>query len=116
MKNKSIHFIITILLSFVLSGSLYSSDKSAEIDKLITACHKNTIINGAVLVAEKGEIIYKKAMGIANVEWDIPVDTETRFNIYSMSKQFTAMLAMILVEEGKIKLDGKISVYLPYFR
>ncbi|MCP4218000.1 MAG: serine hydrolase [bacterium] len=89
---------------------------SAEIDKLITACYKNTTINGAVLVAENGKVIYKKAMGIANVDWDIPVDTETRFNIYSISKQFTATLAMVLVEEGKLKLDGTISDYLPYFR
>jgi CubicO group peptidase (beta-lactamase class C family) len=72
--------------------------------------------NGSILVAEEGNIIYKKGFGFANMEWEIPNTPDTKFRLASMSKQFTATLIMQLVEEGKIQLDGKLSTYLPYYR
>lgn len=72
--------------------------------------------NGSILVAEKGKVIYKKGFGMANMEWAIPNQPDTRFRIASITKQFTAALVLQLVEEGKIKLDGKITDYLPDYR
>lgn len=118
MKNKRILFSIGLgvfILAAVLPG-VYAADKAAKIDRLIAACHDNGIINGVVLVAEKGRVIYRKAIGTANVEWGIPNAPDTRFSLFSISKQFTAMLAMMMVQEGKLKLDGNILDYLPYFR
>ena len=54
-------------------------------------------------MAEKGRVIYRKAIGTANMEWDIPNGLETRFSLFSISKQFTAMLALMMVEEGPIE-------------
>ncbi len=118
MKKKWNIFPILLAAAVVVAtqSAAFAADKAARIDKLITACHENGLINGAILVAEKGKVIFRKAIGTANVEWDIANGLDTRFSLFSLSKQFTAMLAMMMVEEGKLRLDGKILDYLPYFR
>ncbi|MEP7323773.1 MAG: serine hydrolase, partial [Saprospiraceae bacterium] len=68
---------------------------------------------GCVLVAEKSNIIYKKGFGKANFEWNIPNTTDTKFEIASISKHITAIIILQLVEEGKLKLEGKITDYYP---
>jgi CubicO group peptidase (beta-lactamase class C family) len=72
--------------------------------------------SGAVLVAHEGRILYEQAFGYANFEWKIPNDLQTKFEIGSITKQFTSMLVLQFVNEGKIKLDGHVSDYLPYYR
>lgn len=72
--------------------------------------------SGSVLVARDGRILYRHAFGYANIEWKIPNDLQTKFGIGSMTKQFTALLVLQFVNEGKIKLDGHLSDYLPYYR
>jgi CubicO group peptidase (beta-lactamase class C family) len=61
-------------------------------------------------------VIYKKGFGYANMEWKIPNDVDTKFRLGSITKQFTATVTLQLVEQGKIKLDGKITDYLPDYR
>jgi CubicO group peptidase (beta-lactamase class C family) len=67
-------------------------------------------------VAYDGKIIFEKGYGMANFEWRIPNAPDTKFRLGSITKQFTAMLVMQQVAEGKIKLDAPISDYLPYYR
>ena len=62
------------------------------------------------------KVIFKKGYGLANREWNIKNTTNVRFRIGSLTKQFTSMLVMQQVAKGKIKLDGHISDYLPYYR
>ena len=90
--------------------------KAAQIDEVMTTANKYRLFNGSVLVAENGKVIYKKGLGFANMEWKIPNTTDTRFRLGSITKQFTAALILQLVEQGKIKLDGKLSDYLPSYR
>jgi len=118
LKNKRILFPILLgaFILVVVQPGAYAADKAAKIDELIAACHDNGIVNGAILVAEKGRVIYRKAIGTANMEWDIPNAPDTRFSLFSISKQFTAMLALMMAQEGKLRLDGNILEYLPYFR
>ncbi|MGB4848102.1 MAG: serine hydrolase, partial [Saprospiraceae bacterium] len=84
-----------------------------KLDALISAYAEYSQFNGSVLVADKGEIIYKKGFGLANMEWDIPNKPDTKFRLASVTKQFTAMLIVQLASENKIKLDVPISTYLP---
>ena len=72
--------------------------------------------NGVALVARREKVLYQRAFGLANREWNVPNDPETKFEIGSMTKQFTAMLVLQLVNEGKISLDGHVSDSLPYYR
>ncbi len=70
---------------------------------------------GTVLVAQKGKVIYQKAMGKADMEWNIPNEINTRFQIGSVTKQFTAACILQLAEQGKLNLDDKLSKYFPRF-
>ena len=55
------------------------SDKVDALQKLCQATADTGLFSGAVLVADKGEVIYKEAFGKANHEWDIPNTTDTKF-------------------------------------
>jgi CubicO group peptidase (beta-lactamase class C family) len=93
-----------------------SPDKAAKIDEVVRAAHGLRQFNGAVLVAENGQVVFRKGYGMANMEWNIPVEADTKFRLGSITKQFTSALILQLVEQGKIKLDGKLSDYLPEYR
>jgi len=90
-------------------------DKAEKIDELVSLYSDYDGFNGSVLVAHEGEIIYKKGFGLANMEWDIPNQTDTKFMIASITKPFTAMLIMQLVAENKLDLHKPISTYLPNY-
>jgi len=71
--------------------------------------------NGSVLIAHEGEIIYKNGFERANMEWDIPNKSDTKFRLASITKPFTAILIMQLVADGKLELHEPISSYLPNY-
>lgn len=101
------------LLLLVAAISTFAQPKATKIDALVKQYVANGQFNGAILVAEKGQVILKKGYGMANMEWNMPNATDTKFRLGSITKQFTAMLIMQLVEQGKLKLTGKVSDYLP---
>ncbi len=92
------------------------ADKAAALRKLCHATAESGLFSGAVLVADRGEIIYQEGFGMANREWNIANTTDTKFRLASVSKQFCSMLVMQLVQEGSVKLDDTITDYLPYYR
>jgi CubicO group peptidase (beta-lactamase class C family) len=105
--------------AIVLVASQYTAlaqDHAAKIQEVLALAHKYQQFNGSALVAENGRVVYKGAFGMANIEWGIPNTPDTRFRLGSITKQFTSMLTLQLVEQGKIKLDGKLSDYLPDYR
>jgi CubicO group peptidase (beta-lactamase class C family) len=109
--------LIVLLVLFISFPSFLSAqDKAAKIDGLLQLYCDYGKFNGTALVAEGGRVIYKKGFGLANMEWNIPNRPDTKFRLGSITKQFTSMLILQLVEGGKISLDGKLSEYLPYYR
>ena len=70
----------------------------------------------AVGIIHNGKLIYQKGFGYADVESKISVSSKTCFRIASISKTFTAVAIMQLVEQGKINLDDRIEKYLPWFK
>ena len=108
---------LVIAITWLLAAqSALAQDKAAKIDELMKTYHSYRQFNGAVLVAENGKVIFKKGYGMANMEWNIPIDTDTKFRLGSITKQFTSMLILQLVQEGKIKIEGKLTDYLPDYR
>jgi CubicO group peptidase (beta-lactamase class C family) len=112
VMNKFKGAFVLILLVFIFNSS-QAQTKIEKLDKLINTYYEYGKFNGSVLVAEKGEIIYKKGFGWANAEAKIANQSDTKFRLGSVTKQFTAMLIVQLVEAGKLKLDVPISTYLP---
>ena len=108
--------MIVVALQSAAFGQLTSQEKAAKIGEVMATAQKYRLFNGSALVAENGKVIYKQGLGLANMEWKIPNTPDTKFRLGSITKQFTATLIMQLVEEGKVKLDGKLSDYLPDYR
>jgi len=99
----------------LLATPLPAQAPAAKIDALMKRYADQGLFSGSVLVADHGKVIYRKGFGWANAEWKIPNAPDTKFRIGSVTKQFTAMLVMQLVEEGKLRLDGAIGDYLPEY-
>lgn len=115
MYKQILTFLISnFLLLYSLTG--WAQSKTEAIEQIFSKFHEYENFQGAVLVAESGEVIYRGAFGLANREWNIPNQIDTKFDIASISKQFTAMLIMQLIEDGKIHLDSTISTYYPEYR
>ena len=104
---------IGVFIATVIFNVSYGQAKVDKLDKLISAYAEYGQFNGSVLVAEKGKVIYKKGLGLADMEWNIPNQPDTKHRLGSITKQFTSMLILQLVEQGKLKLDVPISTYLP---
>ncbi|HUI42912.1 MAG TPA: serine hydrolase domain-containing protein, partial [Terriglobia bacterium] len=93
-----------------------AQDAAKKIDELMGLYHDYGQFNGSVLVAEGGSVIYKKGFGLADMEWNLANAPDTKFRLGSVTKQFTSMLVMQQVEKGRLRLDGRVSDYLPYYR
>ncbi len=111
-----LRFAVYTVLLITFQHAALAQDHAAKVQELLTLANKYRQFNGSALVAENGKVIYKGGFGMANMEWQIPNTPDTKFRLGSITKQFTAMLTLQLVEQGKIKLDGKISDYLPDYR
>jgi CubicO group peptidase (beta-lactamase class C family) len=107
---------LSLVLLLTAATTAFAQQNVKQIDGLMKQYYDYGQFNGSILVAEKGKIIYEKGFGMANMEWAIPNQPDTKFRIGSVTKQFTAALVLQLVGEGKIKLDGKISDYLTDYR
>lgn len=93
--------------------SFAQKNYSLVIDKYMQAQVKVNEFSGVVLVTGKGKVIYKKAFGYADREWKIPNTLETKFEIGSLTKQFTAAAILQLAEQKKLNLDDKLSTWFP---
>ena len=70
---------------------------------------------GTVLVMKQNKTLLRKAYGMADREWNIPNTPETKFEIGSVTKQFTATCILQLIEQGKLSLDDQLSKFIPSF-
>jgi len=111
---KNVLLIQLFILSFGFNN--IAQNKPAQIDSLLYGYYTQGELNGAVLVSQSGKAIYKNAFGIANSNWDIKNTIDSKFNLFSITKQFTAVLVLQLVDEGKVELNKTISDYLGYYR
>lgn len=84
-----------------------------EIDRLFQSFDKDGSPGFSVAVRYKGELLYRKAFGMADIGYGIPNTPETVFHVASVSKQFTAFCILLLAEEGRISLDDPIRKYIP---
>ncbi|MBA3568822.1 MAG: hypothetical protein H0W28_05655 [Pyrinomonadaceae bacterium] len=73
-KTRALVVCATILVALQSAALAQhtAQDKPAKIDEVMTAANKYRLFNGSVLVAENGKVIYKKGLGLAQMEWNIP--------------------------------------------
>jgi CubicO group peptidase (beta-lactamase class C family) len=112
----AIFAVLTFGMTSTLLKAAEISDDSAsqKVDAYIAAeIHREKIPGLALAVMRDGKIIKAQGYGLSNVELSVPVKPETIFQTGSVGKQFTATAVMMLVEDGKVSLDDKISKYFP---
>jgi CubicO group peptidase (beta-lactamase class C family) len=113
--KRSLANLPTIALLFFICHSIpcFAQDAmTVRVDEHVRSeIQKQRIPGVALAVIKNGQIILAKGYGFANVEHQVPVKPETIFQSGSVGKQFTAMAVMMLVEEGKISLEDKITKY-----
>lgn len=124
MKSVHVCWLWLLLITTTLcGGELQVCDPaSAGLDpeklaKIVPAMEAHVeqgkLVGGMGLVARGDKIVFAETWGQRDREKQIPMTEDTIFRIYSMSKPITSVAAMILVEEGKLKLDAPVSEYLP---
>lgn len=120
MKQGVRYGVLAALLG-LSAGMVCVGDRSApevagRIDKLVSRYAEYGYLNGTVLIGKNNQVIYAKGVGEANFQTHTPNTAKTKFGIASLTKQFTAVLVLQQVAEGKIHLDGKLTEYLPWYR
>ncbi|MES1220330.1 MAG: serine hydrolase, partial [Bacteroidota bacterium] len=107
--------LLLILCLLPLFTIAQLTGKLKSIDSVLTYLYQRQLFNGTALIGEKGKVLYKKAFGISAAVNGKPLTTSSSFNLASVSKQFTAMMIMILKEQGKLQYDDLVQKYLPSF-
>lgn len=98
-------------------GETTSAPTTDEIDAFIERLLIEYDVAGAGIgVVRNGEVLLLHGYGTRNVQTQEPVTADTQFGIASVTKSFTALGVMLLVQEGKIDLDAPVTQYLPEFR
>ena len=69
--------------------------------------------SASVAVVQGGKVAYVKAYGMARLDPPMPAEPAMQYSIGSISKQFTAAMMLLLVQDGKVKLDDPVGKYLP---
>lgn len=116
-----IFLLFSGLLSFSRSTAAYGQRHidtiklKKQIDSLMLPLVKDNLLSGTVLIAVNDAIVFQKAYGMANREERHANTADTKFAIASVTKMFTALAIMQLVESGKLDLQDKLIRYLPDF-
>ncbi|HTI60858.1 serine hydrolase [Mucilaginibacter sp.] len=111
------HFhILVILILVTLAGTKAASQPTTlRLDSFFQSLHQYKEINGNVLVAENGNVIYKRSFGFADFENKCLNTDNTRFALASVSKTFTSVAVLQLRDKKKFNLDDPLVKYLPDF-
>ena len=90
-----------------------TADDVRAVDSLLSAYTGDTVPGANVLVIQGGQVVLRRAYGMADLERHTTATPETDYRLASVSKQFTAMAIMLLVKDGKIRYDQPIRDFLP---
>ncbi|WP_299667221.1 serine hydrolase [uncultured Polaribacter sp.] len=100
--------LLALLVSLLASAQKFDT----EANRLMTDVFKENESGGIALVVKGGEVLYRKAFGMADMELDVKMTPENILRIGSITKQFTATAILKLMEEGKIDLQDDITKYI----
>jgi len=97
-------------------GAHFNPDKLAKVSEFF----KNEVATGKipgaiVLIQQHGKPVYHESFGVQDVSSKAPITDQTIFRLFSMTKAITSVVAVQLVDEGKLKLDDPIAKYIPSF-
>ena len=104
--------MLTIVLVYAAAASAAQTPVQ-RMQQIVQPYVDAQMFMGSVLVARHGKVMFSQSYGMADIEWSIPNSSTTRFNLASMTKQFTAAAVLLLEDRGKLKTDDSIRKYFP---
>ncbi len=112
---KMLSTMVLLLLSQAAftQNEFLEKEMSRKVDSLFKSYHQDNKTGSIMSIIKNEETIYTNHKGLANVEHQVPISNAATFNIASNSKQFTAFLALILEQEGKLSFSDDIRQHLP---
>jgi CubicO group peptidase (beta-lactamase class C family) len=116
---KTIPVTLTIALSLVVAAFAQTpladstNQLNEKVDKLFVQWDKPNSPGCSLGVIKDGKFVYKRSYGSANLDYNVPLSSESVFYIASTSKQFTAASILLLIQRGVISLDDDIRKYFP---
>jgi D-alanyl-D-alanine carboxypeptidase len=113
MNKKVVRSFLLCLLAGAILSACGGPGVEAEIGDYVADLAARDVFSGVVLVARGDEVILKEAYGLANRSFEVPNQVDTKFNLGSMNKMFTAVAILQLAEQGKLSLDDRIVDHLP---
>jgi CubicO group peptidase (beta-lactamase class C family) len=91
------------------------AERTRELEAYVQKLAEADAFSGAVLLAKDGKILFEKAYGEASKDYHVANRVDTKFNLGSMNKMFTAVAIAQLVERGKLSFEDPLSKFLPEF-
>ena len=105
-------FLVLALIAIINN----SFAQLSKVDIFLDSFTKKNNFNGTILIEQNSETIYKKSFGFANLSFKVPNTTDTKYKIASITKAFTSVLILQLVEQGIVDLQKPIITYLPDYK
>jgi CubicO group peptidase (beta-lactamase class C family) len=110
-------FAVVALLALSLPGAAIAApaadELAAAVDRLFAEWDTTRTPGAAVLITDGPDVVLERCYGMADLEHRVPITPETRFELASVSKPFTAYAVMLLAREGRLALDDDVRRYLP---
>jgi CubicO group peptidase (beta-lactamase class C family) len=111
MTKKFVFLFVTKLL---VTQLLFSQQTNVQkLDSVFATLHSKGKFNGNILIADKGEVVYKNSYGFANETTKEKLTENSIFELASVSKQFTAMAIVLLKKAGKLNYEDKLDKFIP---
>src|SRR5580658_5065438 len=104
--------LLRIALTIFLAVPCLAQD-AARMDQIVQSYVADHKFMGTALVARGDQVLFTKAYGSANLEWDVPNTPDTKFRLGSVTKQFTAASILLLEERGKLSVTDPVKKYMP---
>lgn len=113
--GKASFIILILAIGLLLGAQAVDDPRAKKVDAIFAGLSSNQGPGAAVLLIGNGKIIYERGFGITDLRTMHPIDAKTNFRLASVTKQFTAMAVMLLVHDGKLRYQDRLTDVFPDF-
>lgn len=117
--NYKINIFKVVIICFVLIQAKIALCQQPismkQVDRIFADLNKTATPGASIAIVQNGKTVFKKGYGMASLEFNIPVNYSTVFQVASVSKQVTAFAVLLLENSGKLSLNDDVRKYLPEF-
>lgn len=112
---KIVFLFVSILISsiFVFAQENLFMNNTKKLDSLLKSVYADDLPGASIAIVHEGKVIFKSSYGVSQIHSNEKISSSTNFNIASLTKQFTAMAILQLVEKNELSLSDKLSRFFP---